>query len=594
MGKKINDNSISKRSPIAGSDQFPVGVPGNATDYVATAAEVKSYVLGNIAAELTALQTLTATKSKTFTTLPANYAAGDLWIPFTDTTLDGTTFKAGKLYTATAGSVGFVTTHWQDKISYTDDTAANSKAAVYTAKPSSYNKGDLLIPFADFTEGGTTFKAGELYTAITSSAGPFNKDHWAKKVVYTDDTAANARGKTTIGDSYPANPRTGDIHFKTDLRKWYVWNGTSWSDAGLSGLQYLWTALDKSTEVNGGLVLSHLMGVRNGSGEVTAYLNGLSGSNGIALATGVTDFGTVDEKHVGEFYHNGNIVIKKNNDVKLQYNASTGVLELTGYITATGGSIGGFTLDSNKLYTDTPTYELQSLTLDTSATPTLKFYSGMITDNGLPYGNVIPDLTLTCSSSYLEGDTGLIRAITEGGKVTEVSGAGFFTNGSGTTGFPASSGVTNRFSIVGLLQKRDYDAYFPGIAAAIMGYDQTTSSDGNSRSYGGWFNTLYTNQLNIGPKIVSSYGTYFLTEKDGCVLASGSMANSYIMLHEGTTLGALIIVRNASDGSIYVNRTGSFNIIDNNSNSQTSITIGKGKTMMLYKGNTHYYVLFVN
>ena len=66
------------------------------------------------------------------------------------------------------------------------------------------------------------------------------------------------------------------------------------------------------------------------------------------------------------------------------------------------------------------------------------------------------------------------------------------------------------------------------------------------------------------------------------------------MLHADTIKGGLTIIRNASNGSIYVNRTGSFNIIDNSGTSQTSITLGKGKTIMLWKGATHYYVLFVN
>ena len=472
-------------------------------------------------------------------------------------------------------------------------TAANSKSTHYTSKPTSYKAGDTMTPFAAFTEGGKTFKMGVMYFTETTSA-TFNKDHWNEKLIYTDDTRANSRGKNTIGSTFPSSPLVDDLHFETSGRKWWKWNGTAWVDTGLGGLNYLYQALGMSTEITGGLTLTNIMGVRNESGNVTSYVNGLNGSNGIAFAAGVTNFGAYDEAQIFAIKHNGDIVIQKSGSKKLEFIVSTGALTISGTVNATAGSIGGFTLDSNKLYTDTPTYEVQSLTLDTSATPTLKFYSGMITDNGLPYGNVIPDLTLTCSSSYLEGATGLLKAITIGGKTTEISGAGIFSNGSGTTGFPASSGITNRFSIVGLLQKRDYDAYLPGIAAAIMGYDQTTSSDGNSSSYGGWFNTLFSYQLNLGPKIVSSYGTYYLTEKDGCVLASGSMANSYIMLHEGTTLGALIIVRNASDGSIYVNRTGSFNIIDNNSNSQTSITLGKGKTMMLYKGNTHYYVLFVN
>ena len=68
---------------------------------------------------------------------------------------------------------------------------------------------------------------------------------------------------------------------------------------------YLRSAIRQATDINGGLVLSSLMGVRNSAGEVRAYMNGDSSLNDVAFAAGVKNFGTVGESANVEIRHSG-------------------------------------------------------------------------------------------------------------------------------------------------------------------------------------------------------------------------------------------------------------------------------------------------
>ena len=64
---------------------------------------------------------------------------------------------------------------------------AKSKAQIFTAQPTSYSKGDLIIPAETFEVDGTTYYAGKVYTATTSS-DTFSNSHWTG-IDYTNDDA---------------------------------------------------------------------------------------------------------------------------------------------------------------------------------------------------------------------------------------------------------------------------------------------------------------------------------------------------------------------------------------------------------------------
>ena len=177
-----------------------------------------------------------------------------------------------------------------------------------------------------------------MYTSSANSAS-FVAAHWTKKVAYTDDTVALARGKTTLGLFAPVSPIVNDNWFDTANRKWWYWNGSVWASNGLTGLQYLYDALPLISEATGGLFLSSVIAVRDSSQVVKAYMNGLS-SNTIAFAAGVSNFGLANESRNFSVTNNGDIIIQKDGIDKLRFTASTGQLDISGNITA--GSIGGW------------------------------------------------------------------------------------------------------------------------------------------------------------------------------------------------------------------------------------------------------------
>lgn len=63
---------------------------------------------------------------------------------------------------------------------------AKSKATIFTAKPSNYTVGDLLIPNITFTVDDTIFTAESIYKCKTASTTGFNAQHWTQ-MSYEDD-----------------------------------------------------------------------------------------------------------------------------------------------------------------------------------------------------------------------------------------------------------------------------------------------------------------------------------------------------------------------------------------------------------------------
>jgi hypothetical protein len=80
------------------------------------------------------------------------------------------------------------------------------------------------------------------------------------------------------------------------------------SNVKLSLSSYLVGALSGTTEISGGLILSNLMGVRDATGKVQAYMNGLL-SKAYAMALGITNFGTENEDSMTHFAFDGSAKI---------------------------------------------------------------------------------------------------------------------------------------------------------------------------------------------------------------------------------------------------------------------------------------------
>lgn len=72
---------------------------------------------------------------------------------------------------------------------------------------------------------------------------------------------------------------------------------------------YLSDALKMSTEINGGLLLSSVIGARDANSQVRTYMNGLAG-NTIAFAAGVSNFGQANETREFEVNREGKFKVK--------------------------------------------------------------------------------------------------------------------------------------------------------------------------------------------------------------------------------------------------------------------------------------------
>ena len=64
--------------------------------------------------------------------------------------------------------------------------------------------------------------------AYTKNVRVVNNGAYTKIV----DTPLNLGSGGTIshGDTFPGSPTTGDLFFRTDTDKLFVWNGSSWVD----------------------------------------------------------------------------------------------------------------------------------------------------------------------------------------------------------------------------------------------------------------------------------------------------------------------------------------------------------------------------
>jgi hypothetical protein len=100
-------------------------------------------------------------------------------------------------------------------------------------------------------------------------------------------------------------------------------------------LAYLRELIDSSTEIDGGRVLTALLGARNLSGVITAFINGLSSLKNAAFAAGVENFGTVNESYKAVINHDGSVKFTDG--------------EFEGKIITDSGSIGGFSIANGRI-----------------------------------------------------------------------------------------------------------------------------------------------------------------------------------------------------------------------------------------------------
>lgn len=276
-------------------------------------------------------------KSSIYVSKPASYEERDLWILEAAYTLGGVAYSKGELVVATKSNASFSAADWTKKVKYTDDTVANAakkaaeeaKKAADTAQTNVTNLGKTVTSnkkaFDNYVTDGylepseiaamaqdskrleDAFAAAEKsYTEVKEAAvlkdtkeltdlnTAFVTLSTAKTelIKYLSDisaryNAANTEEKATIVSAVGTKFTNfqgaySAFYDKLGLANAYI-TRKIYGDLGVvigdvTSLAYLKKALmdTPDTEINGGLILTSLIGLRDTGGNTTAGINGIT------------------------------------------------------------------------------------------------------------------------------------------------------------------------------------------------------------------------------------------------------------------------------------------------------------------------------
>lgn len=144
-----------------------------------------------------------------------------------------------------------------------------------------------------------------------------------------------------------------------------------------------------------------------------------------------------------------------------------------------------------------------------------------------------------------------------GGNYSEIGSEGMFSNGSNIMGFSVTTGITSNFSAAYLLQKRNSNSN--GVSAAVLGMDQTDETDGQSKSYGGYFNSAYIGRVVHNIRNVSASGDILKSDYKIHSYASSAITLT-LPIADNSMIGQDIFVRKLGAGNVTVVRGGSQSI----------------------------------
>ena len=276
-------------------------------------------------------------KSSIYVSKPASYEERDLWILEAAYTLGGVAYSKGELVVAIKTNASFSAADWTKKVKYTDDTVANAakkaaeeaKKAADTAQTNVTNLGKTVTSnkkafdnyvtdgylepseiaamaqdskrledaFAAAEKSYTEVKGAEVLAntkELTDLKTAFATLTTAKTelVTYLSDISArynkaDTNGKATIVSAVGTKFTNfqgaySAFYDKLGLANAYI-TRKIYGDLGVvigdvTSLAYLKKALmdTPDTEINGGLILTSLIGLRDTGGNTTAGINGIT------------------------------------------------------------------------------------------------------------------------------------------------------------------------------------------------------------------------------------------------------------------------------------------------------------------------------
>lgn len=276
-------------------------------------------------------------KSSIYVSKPASYEERDLWILEAAYTLGGVAYSKGELVVATKSNASFSAADWTKKVKYTDDTVANAakkaaeeaKKAADTAQTNVTNLGKTVTSnkkaFDNYVTDGylepseiaaMAQDSKRLEDAFAAAQKSYNEVKEAEVLTNTNEltdlntafaTLTTAKTElvkylSDISKRYNETDTNGKAaivsavgtkftNFQSAYSAFYDKLGLAnayitskiYGDLGVvigdvTNLAYLKKALMDApdTEINGGLVLTSLIGLRDTDGNTTAGINGIT------------------------------------------------------------------------------------------------------------------------------------------------------------------------------------------------------------------------------------------------------------------------------------------------------------------------------
>ena len=277
-------------------------------------------------------------KSSIYVSKPASYEERDLWILEAAYTLGGVAYSKGELVVATKTNASFSAADWTKKVKYTDDTVANAakaaaekaQKAAETAQTNVTNLGKTVTSnkkaFDSYVSDGylepseiaamaqdskrleDAFAAAEKsYTEVKEAAvlkdtkeltdlnTAFDTLSTAKTelIKYLSDISARYNADNTEGKANIVSAvGTKFTNFQSAYSAFYdklglanayitskIYGDLKQNITDLAGYKYIKDALGQTTDIDGGLVMTTLLALRDADGNVQSGINGAIDQN---------------------------------------------------------------------------------------------------------------------------------------------------------------------------------------------------------------------------------------------------------------------------------------------------------------------------
>lgn len=270
------------------------------------------------------------------------YKERDLWIIPEDATVNGVKYYKGDMLTAVSKNTNFDETNWKKKVRYVGPTELNNAIDVVNEKINTIN--NITIPginnkFNEFIEDGVldssekarltdllnqasnevaavidqvnNITTSKYLTNDNANKGKLEEANTVMKTAWTEyknliNTLIAANTEITKVNIGEANTKYRNLQEKIKTVKQYlaICQADILSGMGtdISSYKYLKEAFKGKTEVNGGLVVTNVLQLRQTSNASSPVTAGISGLQGKANANGVVDKDTYDITSIAAWF----------------------------------------------------------------------------------------------------------------------------------------------------------------------------------------------------------------------------------------------------------------------------------------------------